>query len=266
MDSQHRHELEENSLAKWLEREIESLKPKMPAILVGVIALIGGSLGWSAYQDSMQAQQAEAWRDFSLGLEGVRPNLSVLKQTAEEHPETSVEEWSLITWADGRLWNAATLYMRDRAKADTALEEAEATYGSLTNAANGDIVGRANYGLGRVLEMKGELEEAIKKYNKVSGMFAEIAKERAEVIATSNVKKSYAWITKVQAAPAAEEGEASDADLNAEEAIDPTTTLDDLLRDSIDTTEEGDEAETEADAQEADAAEADADSADSKDE
>lgn len=254
MDSQHRHDLEENSLAKWLEREIEAIKPKLPGILIGVIAVVGGVLGWSAYKDSAQAQKAESWRDYSLALEGVRPNLSVLKQTAEEHPDSSVEDWSLITWADGRLWNAATLYMRDRAKADEALTEAEETYQGLINASSGVVVGRANFGLGRVLEMKGDLEGASDQYNKVSGMFAEIAKERAEVLATASAKKSYAWITKIEAAPAADaELTGPDLNLGAEEEIDPTSTLDDLLRESIDPTEAEtggryeDEAESSAD-------------------
>ncbi len=239
MDSQHRHELEENALAKWLEREIEAIKPKLPGILVGVIAVVGGVLGWSAYKDSVQAQKAESWRDYSLALEGVRPNLSVLKQTAEEHPDSAVEEWSLVTWADGRLWNAATLYLRDRAKSEEALTEAEEAYKNLVSAKSGDVVGRANFGLGRVLEMKGDLEAASDQYQKVSGMFAEIAKERADVLATKKAQKSYAWITKVEAAPATEDTVTGpDLGLGTEqETIDPSATLDDLLRQTIDPSE-----------------------------
>ena len=201
MDSEHRHELEENELAGWLAEKVAWVQAKLPQIVMSLIALVAAVAGWAAYTNNAEASRAESWRSFSLAVEGLRPNLEALQQAASENPGTQVEAWSRITWADGRLWAGANYYLRDRTKSDEALTDAETTYKELQSAKNAEIADRAAYGLARVLEARGDLEAAREQYGRVGGPFAQLAAERAEELASDKVVGSYAWITQTSAAP-----------------------------------------------------------------
>ena len=229
MDSEHRHELEENVLAGWLADKVEEIKPQLPLLaVIAVVALVCG-VGLSYLRSSNEASRAEAWRDFSLTLEGRSPNIDALRQTAFEVTDPDVSEWALITFADGQLWQASASYLQDRSRSDEALAEAETTYDSLIRASNEDISARATYGLARVYEMRGELDKAQEQYQRVSGSFADLAAERLEQLKSERVQKDYAWITGAEA-PATETS-AEDEPVTEEEA---ESTLDDILK-GIDT-------------------------------
>lgn len=194
MDSEHRHELEENALANWLDEKIETLKPQLPAIVAALVVAVGGVVGWSVYRQSTDDALGAQWRAFTLAMEGRSPSLDMLKQAAVDHPNTGVEEWAEITWADGRLYAAAQLYFRQRSQSDEALAEAKGAYESLLSASNPEVADRAAYGLARALEMQGDLEAAREQYGRVAGPFATLAAERAEELTSSRVASDYEWI------------------------------------------------------------------------
>ncbi len=239
MDSEHRHELEENELAGWLTEKVEWVQSNLPLIVASLIALIAAVAGWAAYANNAEAKRADSWRTFTLAVEGVRPSLEALQQAADENPGTEVEQWARVTWADGRLWQGANVYLRDRTQAEEALAEAEATYKTLLSAKNPEIADRATYGLARILEMRGDLEAAREQYSRVGGPFAEIAAARAEALGSDRVKASYAWITQTTAAPSGPTtGERPDLTPDdialpgaSDETADPDATLDALLED-----------------------------------
>ena len=202
MDSEHRHELEENVLAGWLAKQVEEIKPQIPTLLlIAFVALVAG-IGLSYYNNSAEASRAEAWRDYNGAVQGYQPNLGALEEAVQsDNPD--VMEWALITYADGRLFEAARLYLSNRGNSNIALEEAEEAYEGLLEAGNEEISDRAVYGLARVYELRGDLEESVKQYKKVRGPFAELARERAEQLELPRIKQDYAWI-------ASTEGEAGD--------------------------------------------------------
>lgn len=238
MDSEHRHELEENELAGWLTEKVQWVQAKLPQIVVSIIALIAAIAGWSAYSNNAEAKRAESWRSYSLAVGGVNPSLEALQLAATENPGTEVETWSRITWADGQLFNGANYYLRDRIKSEEALTEAETAYKELVSAKNTEIADRAAYGLARILDLRGDLDAAREQYARVGGPFAELAADRAEELASEKVIASYAWITQTSAAPTdTATGDRPDLtpdaiDLPAdEETEDPDATLDALLED-----------------------------------
>lgn len=223
MDSEHRHELEDNALAIWLADKIEAIKPHLTTIVAGVLAAVAAVVGWSAYKSTAAAGRADAWRSFALAVEGARPSLEGLRQAADENSGTVVEDWSLITWADGRLLSAANGYLADRDGALAAMQEAEDAYESLASSPLAEVRDRAAYGLARLYEMRGELDAAREQYARVGGPFAELASDRAAELASGRVADDYAWITQAStAAPPATDG-ASDA------AEDAAGDFDDLL-------------------------------------
>lgn len=194
MDSEHRHELEENVLAKWLEEKIETLKPQLPFIATGVVVVVAALVGSSIYRQSAAEATGDRWRAFSLAMQGDSPSMDALKQTSLDYPDTGVAEWADITWADGKLWDASNRYLNDRTNAEAAIAEAKAVYESLTDASNSEIADRAAYGLARVLEMEGDFEAARDQYARVAGPFAPLAERRAEQLTGDRPKAEYGWL------------------------------------------------------------------------
>lgn len=202
MDSEHRHELEENELARWLAGKVESLKPQLPAITLGVVVLIAGIIGINGWKTSSAAAKADRWRDFAIAMEQGNPDLVDLKTAAENNPGTPVADWADVTWADGKLFQASQLYFRNRDNANQAAEEAVEVYKRLVSSSDRDVSERANFQLGRALELQGKLDEAAKQYARVTGAFAQVAKSRAEQLGTDAVKEAYGWITSTATASA----------------------------------------------------------------
>ncbi len=252
MDSEHRHELEENALAKWLEREIKALKPQIPLIIGILIAFAVGILGWTGWTNYQKEEVANQWRDFAVAVTGQRPNVDTLQNAIDQNPGTDVEEWSKITLADGKTFQASLTFMTDRARSEELLAEAEEIYNAMLKEAKvRDNKGRANFGLARIYEMRGELEEASKQYGKVQGMFKEIASERAEYLSSDVARSNSTWLTNVVAETKTDAG-SEGAAAAEEDDIDPDAAMEDLLRgiigDSNDSEEtaETDEATTDS--------------------
>jgi hypothetical protein len=195
MDSQHRHELEENTLASWLADKIETLKPQLPAILLGVIVLVAAIIGINSWNTTNASATAERWTDFAVALEQGNPDLVDLKSAADNNPGTPVADWADATWADGKLFQASQLFFSNRSEADKAIAEATAVYERLVKSKQRDIAERASYQLGRALELQGKLDDAIKQYGRVTGAFALVAKDRILQLESDTVKESYDWIT-----------------------------------------------------------------------
>lgn len=266
MDSEHRHELEENVLATWLTTRIEELAPHATTIVGVVIAAVAAVVGWSAYQTTSSAGRADAWRTYTLAVEGREPSLDALRIAAEENPGTPVEDWALITWADGRLFNATNDFLRNKPRAIEALDEAETTYEQLLGSRDTAIADRAAFGLGRVAEMRGDLEAARDYYDRVGGLFTELADRRADQLEKPRVAASYAWLTGVKAE--SPEGE-TPAETSDEETAENTDEALDALLDSLTAEADAAEAEPEADAavdsQDADTTDEEADGAEASD-
>lgn len=202
MDSEHRHELEQNDLATWLTDKVEAIKPQLPLIGVGLVALVAAIIGMNSWKASAEAAKADRWRDFSVAVEGVQPNLSLLKEAAEANPGTTVEEWSEVTWADGRLFQASRQYFSNRDAANTAIDEAIEVYQRMVTAKDRKVAERAKYQLARAYELQGKLDEAKEQYGKVTGAFAEVAVARAEELDSTEVQAAYEWITATKTASA----------------------------------------------------------------
>ncbi|TWT95933.1 hypothetical protein Pla108_30100 [Botrimarina colliarenosi] len=254
MDSEHRHELEENALAGWLSTKIDETKPYLPAIALGVVVLVAGLIGFSGWKTANASAKADRWRDFTVALEQGNPDLVDLKTASEQNPGTAVADWADVTWADGKVYQASQIYFRDRSDANEAVDEAVEVYERLVKSGDRDVAERATFQLGRALELQGKLDEAAKQYARVTGAFAQVAKSRIEQLETPSVKEAYDWITATKTASASSTVDTSGGlldsldpddlplpEVSAEEA---DATLDSLLQ--------GVDEETEADMADAD--------------
>jgi hypothetical protein len=208
MKAQHRHELETNALAKRLAVVVEQLQPYAPTVIGIVVACVLGLVALSYYSGASAARDSETWNAYNQAVEGLIPNLDRLKQAAEENAGTPAQLWSNAAWADGQLWMATRAYVQNRAAALDAANRARSVYESLLQSTEDQaLINRAQFGLGRVYELRNEPDKAREHYLAVHGGFATLAKERAEKIADQKSKEIYDWLASAQAPrPAAPAG------------------------------------------------------------
>ncbi|MEQ8846423.1 hypothetical protein [Botrimarina sp.] len=237
MDSEHRHELEQNELATWLADKIEAVKPYLPAIAAGLVLLIAAWIGYGAWRASKAAARADRWEDYARAVDTGMPDLPLLRQAAEENPGTAVQQWSDITWADGQLFRGANLFFQDRNQADQAIADAVKVYEELVASSDNVISGRASYQLARAYELQGELEKAREQYGRVTGAFAPLAEARVSELDSKGVKQAYEWITATSAAASPEAEGPSIGELEPDELTlpdappaNPDAALSDLLQ------------------------------------
>lgn len=199
MDSQHRHELEENVLANWLAEKIEVVKPHLPMIGLGIAAAAMASIAWSSWSASANSGEEQAWQSYSVAVDRGQPNPLALEDVTENFKDSSVADWSRITWADRQVLVASYGYLSNRKSSEEAIDKAEETYNELlAGDAIQEIKDRSHYGLARVQELRGDLDAARKQYRNVGGMFKELAENRAEELESERVQDVYAWLANAE--------------------------------------------------------------------
>ncbi len=199
MKSQHRHDLETNELAKWLTSKIDEVKPYSTPVLGVVIAVLVVLFGWSWLSGSSEARQQAAWAMYNQAVETPVPNLEGLRLAAEENPGTAVQLLADIAWADGQVYRASQLYIISRTEVDKALTGAESTYQSLLRSTKDQrLLGRVHLGLGRLYELRNELDKAREQYGAVEGDFAELAQQRVKELEKGQVQETCDWLAAAQ--------------------------------------------------------------------
>lgn len=207
MKAQHRHDLETNALAKRLAAGIEKSRPYGPTILGVLVAIVVCVMLLSYLSSASAERQGAAWSQYFAAMQtpnfNFQQSMQILKLSAEEHPDTPMQQWADITWADGQLWVASQYYLQNRNTASESLDRAGNTYKSLLKTASDvRILDRANFGLGRIYEMQDDLERAKEHYAAVGGGFADMAKARVEKLndeaTREELAQSMAWLSKAE--------------------------------------------------------------------
>ena len=202
MKSEHRHELETNTLAKWLADFIARYRDFGTTALAAIAVIVVVVLGYGYVSESTSSRQSEAWNEFNDAMiravstrPSVQQSLEALKQSAEAYPDTATQEWADVTWADGQVLLGSWDYVHNRQGAMESVNKAMSTYQSLLEETeNPEITSRSHFGLGRVYELRNELDEARKQYASVQGPLSEVAKQRIAQLEKPAVKESYEWL------------------------------------------------------------------------
>ena len=207
MKSQHRHELETNWLAHHTAIWIERVQPYSSLIVGGLLVIVILMLAYSYFGSESSARQSAAWNSYNEAVEGLLPNLDQLHQSAGEYPDSPMQQFADITWADGQVAIASQSFLQNRAVATEALNRASSTYQGLLRESDDErIKDRAHFGLGRVYELQNDLEKAREEYLSVKGGFAVLAEQRAKQLESQDAKDAYSWLATAEsprrAAPA----------------------------------------------------------------
>jgi hypothetical protein len=201
MNTERRHELENNALAQGITTWSDKLRPYVSlilAIIAGLLVLFIVMSFWNKYQAD---RNAAAWHELELALfegDGEARSLQRLANS-EEYQGTEMQEWAYMAWADRQLRLAADLYLRDREEAKKKLTSVEGIYEQFAdNASTSELKNRARLGLARVSEMQGDLAEAKTQYGLVDGALGLIADDRIKQLEAKPATETVAWLTTVE--------------------------------------------------------------------
>jgi predicted negative regulator of RcsB-dependent stress response len=199
MKSEERHRLETNTMAQHLSVWIDQLRPYATTIAGIALFVFIAMFAWSYLSSSSASWQSQAWDQYNQAVGERLPNLNLLRQSAEEHPGTKMQEMADITWADGQVWMASRDFLYNRTGAMELLNRAASAYQSiLQSSTDKRLQNRARMGLARIYEMQGEIDKAREQYGTVTGAYADLAKARAEALGKETTKETCAWLASAE--------------------------------------------------------------------
>ncbi|MFO0916860.1 MAG: tetratricopeptide repeat protein [Planctomycetaceae bacterium] len=203
MDSQHRHELQQNDLRKLTNKSLPFVKeygtPLLVAIGLLTVALVGG--GW--WFTSGQTSSAESWTQLDAALQKENASADDFASVIDRHPHSGAAHWAQLIEADGYLKSGLQYLFTDREAALTDLKKAQSAFERLAGGGSGivsDIRERALFGLARCLEATsgGETQAAADAYRRLdkefpNSMYHTLATERIAALEKPVTKEFYAW-------------------------------------------------------------------------
>lgn len=199
MKTERRHELETNELAQQLARGIDVVKPYSKAVTGVTLAVLVVVVAYLMLGRQSTASQEAGWNDYWLASLSGRVSPEDLESVADAHRGTSVEDWARLSAADVELEIGTRLLFRDKAEGRRRLLNAEDMYAALRNNSGLDAVRqRATYGMARVYEALGRLDDAEQAYAEVEGAFQGLAAARAEFLRERQVRSFYDWFAEAE--------------------------------------------------------------------
>jgi hypothetical protein len=196
MKSEQRHRLETNVMAEQLGDWIDRLRPYATSVAGILLFVFIAMFAWSYLSGSSSSWQSQAWDAYNDAVASpTMPNLEMLRESAEAHPGTKMQQLADITWADGQVWLATRDFLYNKAGVNDALGRATTAYqGILQSSDDVRLQIRARLGLARVYEMQNQLDKAREEYSKVTGGYADFAKERAKQLGEKKTQDVMAWL------------------------------------------------------------------------
>ncbi|MCA9237511.1 MAG: hypothetical protein KDA44_18685 [Planctomycetales bacterium] len=202
MRTERRHRLATNELAHDLEIGVQKLRPHMTT----VVSIVGAALvlfGLFTFWRNSQAQKSQAaWTELQSAMLAPGTELEAVHKVIadEELGGQEAQEWAAVAWADRQLRIAAGEYLVQREAANDRLDGVAGLYKQFAaNATNDEVHNRARLGLGRVHEMRNEIDEAKQQYARVQGALAGIADERIKALEHAETAADLAWLAKAEA-------------------------------------------------------------------
>jgi tetratricopeptide (TPR) repeat protein len=201
-----RHELEKNELAVQLERVNKTIEPYSRLIAVVVGVLIVAALGWLFYV----TKQGEQRSDATLGLlqASASGDPEALGQVSESYPGTLAAAWARVYQGNEFLGQGIQALYNDRENAVQLLGDAKNSFSNaLASQRDPLLQSRAHFGLARVAESMGDLDEAIKQYQETiavgeSEAMTKKAQSRINSLSSPSTKQFLAWFADQDFSPA----------------------------------------------------------------
>jgi len=205
MNSERRHELQQNALADLLGAQIKKIEPYTKLIAVGLAIVVVGALAFGFYRSAAVAARSDATLELLQNTGPVDPD--ALASVGERYADTSAGALARLFQADALLSEAIAGLFDDREAAEGQLDEALKQYTQVAQTSKDTLLrSRAQFGVARTLESKGEVDKAVSAYNRVidigeSDAIATAARNRIEHLKSPMTQEFFAWFAKQDFTP-----------------------------------------------------------------
>lgn len=205
MNSERRHELQQNALAEMLGNQIKKIEPYSKLIAVGVAIVAFGGLGYGFYRSAEVGTRSDATLELLQNSGAVDPE--ALAAVGSRYSDTSAGALAKLLQADALLAEGIGGLFSDREAAKGQLDEALKQYKLVSETSKDSLMrSRANFGVARTLESRGEVDKAISAYNSVielgeSEAIATAARNRINHLKSPMTKEFFAWFEKQDFTP-----------------------------------------------------------------
>lgn len=199
MDSEHRHELAENDLARILKDFGAKFEGFGGPIVAGCIAVLAIVIGFAVVRGQSAATSKEAWK--KLASATIPENFETV---ADDYPDTEIAAWAKVNQGRLSLQEGIRDAFQDRESSQRALADAKGAYeAALGNpAAPAEVREKALFGLATYEEAvsTGDTTAAIAAYQRLvdefpNGGSRKYAEQRIETLQTDSAKEFYAWFS-----------------------------------------------------------------------
>ena len=206
MNSERRHDLQENELASVLGKVNESIDPYSKPIIVAVVLAFVGFLGWGFYSSGQAGRRSDA--TYQLIEASVSNDSETLATVAAEYAGTPAAAWSRLYQGSSKMGVGINALFTSREEAEELLSEASGAYQEALKLSDDKIIqSRAHLGLARISESLGNVDEAIESYEAAmavgeSDAMIEEAKQKIASLSKPQTQEFLAWFNDQDFAPA----------------------------------------------------------------
>jgi tetratricopeptide (TPR) repeat protein len=211
MKAEHRHDLQTNTLAEWLEDAIERLKPYARAI-TGVLVAIAIVLAVYAYLGLTQRRaEVAASEQLITAMETGSPH--DYQAAVDDYRGTQPATIAQLIMAERMLDDGSNaLFTNKQAGRENLFKASDAFAGVEKDSRDPMLRAWAIYGLGRVHESMGDLERAREDFQRLlkdypDSSLADAAHTHLNRLGQQSVKEFYDWFAKQEPRPAPTENE-----------------------------------------------------------
>jgi hypothetical protein len=206
MNSERRHELQQNALADMLGTQIRRIEPYNKLIAVGIALLIVAAVSIGLYRSAAVGTRSDA--TFELLQNSGSGDPEALGVVGERYSDTTAGALAKLLQADALLAAGINGLFNDREETLNQLGDAVKRYSEVAGSTKDTLIrSRANFGLARAQESLGDVEKAIAAYNTVvsigeSEAITKVAQQRIDMLKGPLSQEFFAWFEKQDFKPA----------------------------------------------------------------
>lgn len=211
MDSQHRHELQQNDLRKLTTKAAPFVEQYAWHLVGAAVAALAVFFGLAYWFSETSAAMSEGWAQFDRVLHEPNADAGDYAELAEQYPGSTVAAWARLKEADDFLKSGLKEAFTNREVSQSELKKGLEAYQPLGAGGPGvspEIRERALFGLARCQEAMsdGKSDDAVATYQRLLKEFPEtifqsIASERIKELETPQAKDFYAWFHELKPQP-----------------------------------------------------------------
>ncbi|MCC7084475.1 MAG: tetratricopeptide repeat protein [Pirellulales bacterium] len=207
MKAQHRHELQTNELAEWLEAKIEQIKPYTQAIIGALIAAVVLAGVWMYLRHMDSSAEQAASDSLVAAINNPADPLKLYQETLDAHPGTPQAVVARLLMGQQLLRTGSDQLYTNKLEARKNLAAAASEFSEVEASADDQMIRAwALYALGLAHESLGELDRAREDFEKLKKEYPTSsrvgdAEQHLADLDKRSTKEFYDWFAKQDPRP-----------------------------------------------------------------